>query len=304
MKIVNIIGGLGNQMFQYAFAVALRKKHPDEAVYVDTQHYRNAFIKKYHGNNFYHNGYEIDKVFLGTGIQAAGAWDLMKVSYYIPNQVMARAVRRLLPKRKTEFVADQQPYVFLPEALKVKGDCYYDGYWMSPKYFDGCRDAILGEFEFRPLDTEENMALQPLLLQGNSVAIHVRRGDYVGSKNLGGICTLGYYRNAIREARKAVGNPVFFIFSDDQGWCRENLKEELGNDKVIYVAHNRGTESWRDMQLMSMARCNILANSSFSWWGAYLNRREDHVTLCPDRWHNTMAYEDHYVDEWIKIPTK
>ena len=81
MKIVNIIGGLGNQMFQYAFAVALRKKHPDEAVYVDTQHYRNAFIKKYHGNNFYHNGYEIDKVFPRAGIKAAGAWDLMKVSF-------------------------------------------------------------------------------------------------------------------------------------------------------------------------------------------------------------------------------
>ena len=119
MKIVNIIGGLGNQMFQYAFAVALKAKYPNEEVFIDTQHYKNAFIKVYHGNNFYHNGYEIDKVFPNATLEPARPKDLMKVSFYIPNQVLARAVRRIFPKRKTEFVTDQQPYVFIPEALSV-----------------------------------------------------------------------------------------------------------------------------------------------------------------------------------------
>jgi hypothetical protein len=301
MKIVNIIGGLGNQMFQYAFAVALKCKDPEEKVYVDTQHYKNAFIKEYHGNDFYHNGYEVDEVFPNASIKPASAWDLMKVSYYIPNQVLARAVRRLLPKRKTEFVADQQPYVFIPGALNEVGDCYFDGYWMSPLYFDDYRNEIIKEFEFRPFDTKENLELQPLLLKDNSITIHIRRGDYVGSKTLGGICTLNYYRNAINEAKKVIDNPVFFVFSNDQKWCIENLKDEFGQCEVHFVSNNKGSESFRDMQLMSIARCNILANSSFSWWGAYLNQRNDHITFCPNKWHNTMEYKDHYVKDWIKI---
>lgn len=301
MKIVNIIGGLGNQMFQYAFAVALKHENANEEVYVDTQHYKNAFIKSYHGNNFYHNGYEVEKVFPNASIKQASPWNLMKVSYYIPNQVFARAVRRLLPKRKTEFVADLQPYVFIPEAMSVGGNCYFDGYWMSPKYYTSCRNEILKEFKFRPFDTKENIELASLMHKDNSITIHIRRGDYVGSNTLGGICTLTYYRNAIHEARKIISEPVFFVFSNDPEWCIENLKEEFGNSDVHFVTNNKGTESYRDMQLMSIARCTILANSSFSWWGAYLNQREDHITYCPNKWHNTMEYKDHYVDGWIKI---
>ena len=80
-----------------------------------------------------------------------------------------------------------------------------------------------------------------------------------------------------------------------------NLKNEFGNADVFFVTHNKGTESYRDMQLMSIARCTILANSSFSWWGAYLNQRKDHITYCPNKWHNTMEYKDHYVEGWNKI---
>ena len=123
----------------------------------------------------------------------------------------------------------------------------------------------------------------------------------MGSANLGGICTLDYYRKAIYEARKVIPNPVFFVFSNDHKWCLENLKKEIGDSDVYFVAHNRGTESYRDMQLMSIARCNILANSSFSWWGAYLNQREDHITFCPSKWHNTLEHKDHFVKGWIKI---
>lgn len=301
MKIVNIIGGLGNQMFQYAFAVALKARYPLEEIYIDTQHYKNAFIKVYHGNNFYHNGYEIDKVFPNASIKSAQAWELIKVSVYMPNQIIARAMRRLLPKRKTEFIADQQPYMFLPEVFAINGDCYFDGYWMSPHYFDKYRDEILEEFSFRPFDTGKNLSLEEMLKMDNSITIHIRRGDYVGSSTLGGICTLEYYRNAISKARSIINNPVFFVFSNDQEWCMENMRNQFNDADVHFINHNQGTESYRDMQLMSIARCNILANSSFSWWGAYLNQRTDHVTLCPEKWHNTMLHENLYCDNWIKI---
>lgn len=301
MKIVNIIGGLGNQMFQYAFALAWKTRNPHEKVFVDTQHYKNAFIKVYHGNNFYHNGYEIEKVFPNASIKPAGAWNLMKVSFYIPNHILARAVRRFLPKRKTEFVADQQPYDFLPKAFTISGNCYFDGYWMSPLYFDAYRDRIIKEFTFRAFDTPDNIEFEQLLAKNNSITIHIRRGDYVGGKNLGGICTLTYYRNAINKAREVIHNPVFFVFSNDQEWCMENLKEEFGDSDVHFVTNNKLKESYRDMQLMSLARCTILANSSFSWWGAYLNQRKDHITYCPNKWHNFMECTDHYVSDWIKV---
>lgn len=304
MKIINIIGGLGNQMFQYAFALSWKARSPEEEVYVDTQHYKNAFIKVYHGNNFFHNGYEINKRFPNATIKPARTWDLMQVSFYIPNQILARAVRRYFPKRKTEFVADQQPYVFLPEATKISGDCYFDGYWMSPKYFDEYRSLILKEFAFRPFDTHENLELERLLESDKSVTVHIRRGDYVGSSTLGGICTLEYYRNAIKKIREIIHNPEFFVFSNDQEWCLDNLKEEFGDSSVLFVNNNQGNESYRDMQLMSLARCNVLANSSFSWWGSYLNQRKNHITLCPNKWHNSMDYEDHYVDDWIKVDIK
>lgn len=304
MKIVNIIGGLGNQMFQYAFAVSLKAKYPKEQVLIDTQHYRNPFIKVYRGNNFYHNGYEIDKVFPNATIKPASPRDLMKVSYYVPNQILARVVRRLFPKRKTEFVADKDPYVYLPQALAISGDCYFDGYWMSSLYFDSYRERVIKEFEFKPFVTKENKMLEKLLKLDNSVAVHVRRGDYVGAATLGGICTLEYYRNAIKEARKRIARPSFFVFSDDPNWCLEHLKNAFGDSKVYFISNNIGTESYRDMQLMSYARCAILANSSFSWWGAYLNQREDHITLCPEKWHNNMEHKDHYVDGWIKIKIK
>ena len=304
MKIVNIIGGLGNQMFQYAFAVTCKMKNPEEEVYVDTQHYKNAFIKVYNGNNFYHNGYEIDKVFPNVSLRIATFKKLIKVTFYIPNYLLARVVRRLFPKRKTEFVADRQPYVFLPEALKIDGDCYFDGYWMSPHYFDQYRGRIIEEFTFPPFDTHENLQLSKLLQTDNSITLHIRRGDFVGSSTLGGICTLSYYRRAIVEARKIIKNPIFFVFSNDQEWCINNLNDEFCDADVHFVNHNKGPESYRDMQLMSFARCNILANSSFSWWGAYLNQRKDHIVYCPNKWHNTMECKDHYVKDWIKIDIK
>lgn len=226
---------------------------------------------------------------------------MIKVSFYLPNQILARIVRRYFPKRKSEFVADQEPYIFKPEALTVNGDCYFDGYWMSPLYFNSYREAILKEFEFKPFDTKENLEYEKLLKKDNSITIHIRRGDYVGSNTLGGICTIRYYRNAIRQAREHISNPVFFIFSNDQEWCMENLKDEFGDAEVYFANNNKGTESYRDMQLMSLARCTILANSSFSWWGAYLNQRNDHITFCPNKWHNQMEHKDHYVDGWIKV---
>ena len=300
MKIVNIIGGLGNQMFQYAFAVTLQEKWKDE-VKIDTHHYHYIFSKTFHGNNFYHNGFEINKIFPNAKLEVASPWDILKVSYYMPNFKISRVVRKLMPVRKSEYIQPaKQAYSFAPEALQSEAG-YFEGYWMAYKYFESYREKIQEIYSFPLFTTEENKSYTNIMSNGNSVTIHVRRGDYVKLGAFANICTLDYYRKAIAIARQHIDQPEFFVFSNDQEWCVENLKDAFGDATVHFVNNNRGSESYRDMQLMSMARCNIMANSSFSWWGAFLNAREDQIVIAPHKWMNDRDCSNIYSDDWIKI---
>ncbi|OCW95473.1 alpha-1,2-fucosyltransferase [Macellibacteroides sp. HH-ZS] len=291
MKIVNVIGGLGNQMFQCAFAIALRETNHDE-VKLDTSHFNGYGL---------HNGFEIKTIF-DYPLEIACKEELKKLTYYIPNYKLSRIARRILPKRKTEYLEPYQlSYLYDHNALSIKGDCYFEGYWMCADFFTFCKDKIIEAFKFKPFSTDINKEYAKLLASENSITIHIRRGDYLTAKNFVNICTLDYYRKAITKAKTKIANPEFFIFSNDQEWCIENLKEEFRNATVHFVANNKGKESYRDMQLMSLARCNILANSSFSWWGAFLNNRKNQIVYVPHRWVNNLDDRDAYADNWIKI---
>ncbi len=301
MKIVNIKGGLGNQMFQYAFALALKNKFPDEKIFIDTQHYKFPFLKTFRGNNFHHNGYEINTIFPNCQIPTASWLDIAKHSYYIPNYVISRALRKVLPHRKKEFVQSSSlAYLYDASVFESADYSYYDGYWLSPNYFDFCKDDILNAFEFQSFDTIYNIELANSIRSNNSIAIHIRRGDYLNNPIYKGICTFDYLKSAVNKAKNIIKNPIYFIFSNDIVWCSENLKIIFGKSPVLYVTNNKGTSSYKDMQLMSLARCNIIANSSFSWWGAYLNKRSDHLVFCPHKWVNAPC-EDACCKDWIKI---
>lgn len=300
MKIVSIFGGLGNQMFQYAFAIALKQKYQNEVVKIDTQLYRFPIMKTYKGNNFYHNGFEINKVFPNSCLSVASWFDIMKVSYYLPNYILNRAVRRLFSRRRTEFIQSKdEPYIFNSEALTIDAS-FFEGYWFSPKYFDFCRQKILEAFYFPPFESIDNQELAKILYLSNSVTIHIRRGDYLNNPLYKDICTIDYYKRAVIRIKELVENPVFYIFSNDQEWCKQNLSCLLNEDEMVFVNNNKGEKSYLDMQLMSISRCNILANSSFSWWGAYLNQRDDHIVIAPCKWVN-IPCNDVYCSDWIKI---
>lgn len=302
MKIVNIIGGLGNQMFQYAFAIALKEKWENEDVKIDTHHYRYLFSKTFHGNNFFHNGFEINKIFPNAKLEVASPWDIIKVSYYVPNFKISRIIRKLLPTRKSEYIQDSRnayQYVGIPmENLEYR---YFEGYWMAYKYFASCRLKIQEVYSFPPFTTDENSTYAEIMKNSNSVSIHVRRGDYIGLSAFAEICTLDYYEKSITQVKERICNPDFFVFSNDPKWCVENLKEAFGDANVHFVNNNKGSESYRDMQLMSLARCNILANSSFSWWGAFLNSREDQIVFAPSKWMNDRDCSNLYSNNWIKV---
>ncbi len=298
MKIVNIIGGLGNQMFQYAFAIALKAYYPNEDIYIDTSHFHTIFFKRYRGHNL-HYGYELEKIIDNIAIPTANWTKLIKVTNYMPNYILSRFIRKFLPKRKSEFL-EKVDFTYDKEVLKQEGDRYFEGYWQVANYYIDNEKAIKEVFKFKPLDVE-NMKLASKIMACNSVSIHVRRGDYINNKGFGGICTLDYYRRAIDFVLSRVDVPFFFVFSNEVRWCEDNLKPIMKGADFLIVNHNKGRDSYKDMQLMSYCHINIIANSSFSWWGAFLNKNSDAMVISPSKWNNRFEKVDIYPDSWIKI---
>lgn len=292
MKIVNIIGGLGNQMFQYAFAMVLKKHNSEEIVYIDPHLFRYPFVKRYKNNNFYHNGYEINTIFPNATLPVASWNQMMKVTFFIPNYVLNRVIRRILPKRKTEYKQDGE-YSFFPEVFSLKDDYFLEGYWQHYQYFEGMRDSLLYTFQF-PTPSGKNAAIAEDIKISSAVGIHVRRGDYVGNYGFGDVCNLEYYQKAIGLI-DLKHETVFYVFSNDTAWCEEHLRPLMKN--VCYVDWNKGKESFWDMYLMSQCEQLVIANSSFSWWGAYLNQRAKKI-IAPKLWNRYVDDIHIQMPEW------
>ena len=299
MKIVNITGGLGNQMFQYAFAIALKTQFPKEEVLIDISHFHYIFSKKWGGINL-HNGYEIDKVFPNACLKRATPYQLMKVTWYMPNYLLSRIIRKLLPPKKTEYIQKKEDiFVYQPNAMNQIGDCYYEGNWESIRFFSECRDEVQRIFMHgQPNDV--NLEYIGQMKKEGSVAIHVRRGDYTSTPKWSGICTLDYYKKSIETILADGKRHDFYIFSNDIPWCVDNIKPLLTGHKIMFVTENKGKDSCWDMFLMTYCQDLIIANSSFSWWGAFLNNRGGRV-IAPSRWLNEDRKVEVWLDEWIKI---
>lgn len=285
MKIVNIIGGLGNQMFQYAFAMALKEIYSNEKVYIDVSHFKGYKL---------HNGFEIESLF-GKNLPIAKPLQIMKLSLYIPNYKVSRILRNLLPKRRTEYI-ETQDYIFDSNVLYQNKDMYFEGYWQSAEYFDFIRDKIISFFKINIEDTH-NLEIINELTHTESIGIHIRRGDYLNNNYYSGICTLEYYKKGIEHILRHVKDPHFFIFSNDIEWCKNNLSDGISNYKVKYINHNTGNNSYKDMVLMSKCKNLIIANSSFSWWGAYLNEQNG-IIVAPLKWVNSHYKTEIAYKKW------
>ena len=238
MKVVNITGGLGNQMFQYAFAISLKERFPDEDVYVDTSHYHTLFFKHYKGINL-HNGFEIDNVFPNASLPIAGFRQICKVSYYIPNYVLSRIGRKLLAQRKTELIPPySKNYSYVAEAC-TPGNRYYEGFWQCIKNFEGIKYKLIDVFA-HPEPNEYNSRLLSEICSCNSVGIHIRRGDYLNEPEFRNICGVDYYKKGIDLILSDGNMHEFYIFSNDMDWCKENIAPLAGDNKIHYVTDNKG----------------------------------------------------------------
>jgi hypothetical protein len=268
MKIIKFLGGLGNQMFQYALYKTLQKKFPN--VKADLHGYKNYPL---------HNGFELEKIF---NIKLKKTNKFTKDLYNKHNRKwMYRKLRRLL-NLKNAYQEEKSLFAFDPSILTDTKSRYYWGYWQNLRYFDVIADDLRIDFQFKNKLTGANQQTLSEIQQTESIAIHVRRGDYLKDPLLGGLCGPDYYQQAINHMLSKVDSTQFFIFSDDITWCQKHLPLT----QAKFISWNKGAESYIDMQLMSACQHNIIANSSFSWWAAWLNPNPSKIVVYPKKWVN------------------
>ena len=282
MKIINCIGGLGNQMFQYA--VYRYMKTIDNETFLDINDFKEYDL---------HNGFEIEKVF-NIKINQAKYNDIKKLKVF-----KRQYFKKLLRKINKRLIAHKiiKPYEFDQKIFEMN-NVYIEGYFQNIKYIKLIEKQLRKDFHINLniLDEYNKKMINEIILNKNTVSIHVRRGDYIENKKAfeiyGGICEKEYYQEAIKIIEKKVVNPKFYVFSNDITWVKENLN--LSN--CIYVDWNKGIDSYKDLILMSKCENNIIANSTFSWWGAWLNDNKQKIVIMPRKWtnysNNELIYEN------------
>jgi hypothetical protein len=276
VKIVKIYGGLGNQMFQYAFAMSLAGASGD-VTFLDTSS---------RGVDEAHNGFELGRLFnIYLGEAPPEEADRLCVR---PTTLFNRIRRKYFTKPTHRI---DRIFCYQPELLELSGDVYYEGYWQSEKYFWGIEAEVRATYSFPPiLDRPNEEALGSL--RRPVASLHVRRGDYLKYPNLS-ICTPDYYSRAVAALRDAGDASSLLVFSDDLEYCRSEL--DLGGLPAVYVEWNQGAESWRDMAMMARCDAHVIANSSFSWWGAWLDPRPRKRVIAPKPWNRREIVDrDHY----------
>lgn len=294
MICVRLDGGLGNQLFQYATGRALASRHGC-ALLLDSSRLdataRKVTPRTFELDHFRHQGR------LATSVEQRRLSWLPRV---------APASHWVSPWRT--FVERGPGYHASVESLPDQ--TYLVGYWQSHRYFSHIAQTIAEELTpARPLSAASEQVARSAA-QGMSVSVHVRRGDYVtlpAAANLHGTLDREFYASALDRVNKQVGNARYFVFSDDIAWCRANLP--LHHAETVFVDHNTGLDAWQDLVLMAKCKHHIIANSSFSWWGAWLaDQRQGeagHLVIAPARWFAGQPEHDHrdrFPAHWIIQP--
>ena len=279
--IVKFNGGLGNQMFQYAFAKGIEEKTGFNAVF-DMSFFQKRYSRPFELGIFGISPNEISSFA-----------DKLKIS-------IIWKFRRKLEGKKflgIKFISeDDFGYV----DYDIEPETYIEGFFQSEKYFP---KNIKSDFVFKDELTGQNKEFAEMIQNSNSISLHVRRGDYVKKKryqNMFATCSLGYYKRAVEIITKGQSDFKLFIFSDDKEWVKENLNLPY---ETHFVDFNSGKDSYKDMQLMSLCKHNVIANSSFSWWGAYLNNNPEKIVVAPQKWFNDedINQKDIIPEKWNRI---
>ena len=285
MIIVKLNGGLGNQLFQYSLGRKLSLKNND-VFKLDLSDFTADNPRSYSLGEFniienFASDEDINK------IKKSGVWKL---------------IDKLKPYCKRSAIK-YQGYDFDPNILKLSGNFYLDGYWQSEKYFQDIENIIRKEVALKNPIENKYADLISQIKNTNSVSIHIRRGDYITNKKFSKVYNLldeKYYQKAVKFIAEKISDPHFFIFSDNINWVKQNLNIPY---LKTFVSGDNETKDYEELILMSLCQHNIIANSSFSWWGAWLNKNADKIVISPDKWFNDKIgnAKDLIPENWIKL---
>lgn len=280
MIIVQLLGGLGNQLFQYALGFSLAKRTNAEFC-LDTTAFKKYKLHKY---SLHH---------LSVSAPEASAYDLFWL-----NGPFQKIKERICPSSDSRRVLEKT-MTFEPSILDLKGSRYLSGYWQCEKYFSDVRDHLLKEFSVKTNASEENARCLEAIKTSKSISLHVRRADYVNNDSFP-LCGLDYYERACAYMLECFENPTFYVFSDDPSWVKENLKIDA---TCKFIDHNNADANYEDFRLMMNCEHHVVANSSFSWWGAWLANTPDHVVVAPKRWWEPKIGNDCDVvpESWVRL---
>jgi len=288
MVIAHLIGGLGNQMFQYAAAKALAAKY-DTTLLLDISSFESYTL---------HQGFELNRIFRGDFDLAQNADTQKMLGWQSFKSVKSYLHRPSLSWLRKKSLAVEPCFEYWEGFEQLSADTYLSGYWQSERYFISAEDIIRDDFRFSTPLSDENLELADKIKHSESVSLHVRRGDYINN-SVYASCSLDYYQSAINHLSMQFDSPNFFIFSDDIDWVKENINLKHPH---VYIDNNQGDQSYNDMRLMSLCRHNIIANSSFSWWGAWLNANDAKTVIAPKKWFNTdLNSKDLIPASWIRL---
>lgn len=271
MIIVRLIGGIGNQMFQYALGRCLAQKNNTE-LKLDISDFYKYPDRKY-------------------------MLDIFNIEAKIATQDEINELK------SRNYVKEKNSY-FDETILNLPDNIYLEGYWQSEKYFKDIEDIIRKEFSFKEQPDEKNQKVLDNINNTNSVCIHFRRGDYTSSlrtKLFHGFCSNNYYKNGMKIIQKNVTSPHFFIFSDEPEWVREHLKI---NYEFSVVDINPPEKGYEDLRLMLNCKHFIIANSTFSWWGAWLASNPRKNVIAPKKWFGIISPNrkiNPSLEIWLKI---
>lgn len=295
MIIIRLAGGLGNQMFQYAFGRALA-----------TRLATDLLLDVGDASLTIHNGYQLSQVFK-VEPRLAAEGDLKSVLGWQSKEIVRRIIRKVEPVlgfRRMKRWIDEASFHYDSQMLEVPDNTYLCGYWQSELYFRAIAELLRSDFRFRnpPSGANAKIAEEIAKNRERTISIHVRRGDYVNDKKISEVYASikpSYYRSAMDYFSAKISEPYFLVFSDDTSWAKSNLSIPY---RHRLMDHNQGNKSYEDLRLMSLCKHHIIANSSFSWWGAWLNGDADKITVAPSEWFaDTSRRHDLYPSNWTVI---
>lgn len=278
MIIVELKGGLGNQMFQYAFGRTLATKN-DTQLLLDLEFLLDRTPRK----DFVFRNYDLNvfKLKPFKFIEKEEKDQFFKNSKALIN----RARNRIFSNGKQ--VQYEKSFSFDKSFLNVKGQIYLQGYWQSPKYFESIESSLREEFQMKFNLSEKGKELVNEIENVDSICLNVRRTDFVNiqsTSQLLGFVGLDFYEKASALMAKKISNPRFYVFSDDISWCRDNF-DFLNKFSVNFVDHSfKGNKFSEYLTIMSHCKHFIIPNSTFAWWGAWMSKNDNKIVYCPKKW--------------------